>query len=68
MPTIEHSALGHILWFVGMVASVFAVLVTVGDLGLTNMFPEGQRWWQWPSRVAALALFAAFVLFHPFGA
>lgn len=61
------NALFAIAWFVGLSVSVLLVFEFVGNAGITRMFPEGRRWWHLPVQLASLTLFAAVVLFHPFG-
>jgi hypothetical protein len=60
------SALLTILWFLGTCVSVWCVFHFIGFTGLTNMFPEGRRDWHLPAQLATLAVFATFVLNHPF--
>lgn len=59
-------ALGAIVWFVSLLASVATIALTFGNIEITHMFPEGKRWWHFWSRLGALALFAGVVLIHPF--
>lgn len=60
------AAILGIVWFVCLLISVFLVLEFVGNLHLVSMFREGKKWWMWPGRIVALAIFAAVVHFHPF--
>lgn len=53
-------------WFIGFVVSILGVYQFVGMHLMVSFFPEGKRWWQIPAQIVSLALFAAFVLFHPF--
>jgi len=55
-----------ITWFAGLLISVALLHLTFGNAMLVSMFPEGQRWWFWPSRIAAMLFFSAVVHFHPF--
>lgn len=55
----------QILWFIGLLVSIYAIFVTVGMQGLVGMFPEGKRWWHLPSQLLSLAVFSIFVLYHP---
>ena len=59
------SALLAIGWAVWLFMAVVLVLDVVGWRGLTNMFPEGWRWWHLPAQLATLAHFAAVVHFNP---
>ncbi|WP_458717029.1 hypothetical protein [Pseudomonas gregormendelii] len=59
------AALG-IFWFVGLLLSIYAIFQTVGSAMMVNFFPEGRRWWQFPSQLVSLAVFAAFCINHPF--
>ena len=54
------------LWLVWLLASVWGVFQTVGAHLMVMYFPEGKRWWLFPSQIIALAFFAAAVHFHPF--
>lgn len=60
------SALIGILWFVAMLVSIGLIYMTWGNAMLVQMFPEGRKWYDMPSRLASLAVFAAVVHFHPF--
>lgn len=55
-------------WAVALAVSVMAIFALVGMHGMVSFFPEGRRWWQLPAQLLSLALFAAVVLNHPFGA
>jgi hypothetical protein len=59
-------ALLTIVWFLSLLISVDLIFVFVGFSGMTQMFPEGKRWWHFPVQLLTLAIFAAVVLFHPF--
>jgi len=59
-----------VTWY--MVAWGLALLVTnyfmwcfMSYRGLTNMFPEGKRWWHLPAAWTAILAFATVVWFHP---
>lgn len=56
-----------LLWVVGTVISILAIYQTVGCHLMVSYFPEGKRWWIFPSQLVALSVFAAFMAFHPFG-
>jgi hypothetical protein len=62
------SALLAIGWAAGLLASIAGIYLTWGNAQLVSMFPEGWRWWMPWTRFLALAVFAAIVLIHPFGA
>lgn len=55
-----------ILWFVGLIVSIFLVFELVGCASMVRMFPEGRRWWMLPAQWGSLAFFAAMVLLNPF--
>jgi hypothetical protein len=59
-------ALKVILWLGWLWISWRSVFVFVGAEDMTQMFPEGRRWWLLPSQIASLGMFAACVLCHPF--
>ncbi len=59
------SVLYAILWLLAVFISVGAIYLTVGSWALTQMFPEGQRWWHMWARIAALMLFAAIIKANP---
>jgi hypothetical protein len=59
------SLLYPIIWFVLMFISTKAVFVFVGMSSLVSMFPEGRRWWQFPSQIISLCIFALLVLSNP---
>lgn len=42
------------------------VFQLIGYAGLTRMFPEGKRIWNFPAQLASLAFFAMMVLLNPF--
>jgi hypothetical protein len=54
------------LWLAWLLVSVLGVFQTVGVRLMVMYFPEGRRWWLFPSQIIALAVFAAAVHFHPF--
>lgn len=58
----ELMAIGWAVWFVVAIATVYA---TVGNCGLTNMFPEAKRWWHTPTEFVALIFFGIGVLQNP---
>lgn len=60
-------ALKIIGWFVLLLLSIAAVFNLVGMRLMVGYFPEGRRWWMLPAQLLSLAVFAAIVLFHPFG-
>jgi hypothetical protein len=55
-----------ITWFAGLLVSTALLHFTFGNAMLVSMFPEGRRWWFWPSRIAAMLVFAGLVHLHPF--
>jgi hypothetical protein len=55
-----------IAWFIGLLISIWVFYGTFGNAMLVDYFPEGRRWWMWPSRIAAMMYFAALVHWHPF--
>lgn len=59
-------AIFGIIWAVGILISTALLYLTFGNAMLVDMFPEGRRWWFWPSRFAAMLFFAAVIHFHPF--
>lgn len=60
------TALIAIGWAVALLFAVGTLQLTLGDWQLTNMFPEGKRWYHPFGRLLAMALFAAVVLANPF--
>lgn len=60
------SAVLGISWAIMLIIAAQAIRVTYGNAGLVAMFPEGRRWWMPWSRLLALAVFAAVVLWNPF--
>ena len=55
-----------VAWIVALVVAIEIVMIALAYGGLLLMFPKQRRWWQLPAELAALALFAAVVLNHPF--
>ena len=55
-------AIGWALW---LLAAALGIYGTVGNAALVAMFPEGKRWWHFPSEVIALCHFALVVLYNP---
>lgn len=60
------SSLYVIGWLALLLISISAIFILVGIRSMVAFFPEGWRWWQLPSQLAALGFFATVVLFHPF--
>lgn len=54
-----------ILWFIGLLSSMFILFETLGWTGLIRMFPEGRRWWILPVQWTSIAYFASMVHFNP---
>lgn len=48
------------------IGSAVMVFQLIGYAGLTRMFPEGKRIWNFPAQLASLAFFAMMVLLNPF--
>lgn len=59
------TALLAIGWAFATLFSVVMIYASFSNRGLTQMFPEGRRWYHAPLRLLSLALFAALVLFNP---
>lgn len=57
-----------IVWSLLLLISVAGIYQTIGLHLMVQYFPEGKRWWMFPSQIVALAVFAAVITFHPFGA
>lgn len=55
-----------LLWFPLLFVSVIAVFQLVGTRLMVCYFPEGRRWWMFPSQLLSLVAFAAIVINHPF--
>lgn len=62
------TALVGIGWAALLLIAVLGIYATWGNAQLVAMFPEGRRWWMPWTRLVSLGVFAAVVLFHPFGA
>lgn len=59
------SELKVISWFLWLYASYVLVLVTVGSRRLTQMFPEGHRWWHGWAEFFAMVFFGLAAIFNP---
>jgi len=53
-------------WFISTLSSIWLIFAFVGMNGITDMFPEGKRWWHLPAQLGTIAFFAVMVLLHPF--
>ena len=56
-----------IIWFLWLLATIWAIFAFVGMSGIVELFPESRRWWHLPSQLLSIGHFAIVVLCHPFG-
>lgn len=54
-----------VAWFCGLIASFVLIYASFGSWGLTQMFPEGRKWWDLPFRAAALIFYALIIRSAP---
>lgn len=52
-------------WLVAMAVSIFMIYATFGSWGLTQMFPEGRKWYDLPLRALALVVYAIVLHYMP---
>lgn len=59
------SALIAIVWFIAVIIAILAVKEFSRMEALVRLFPEGRRWWIFPSFLASLTAFGLLARFNP---
>jgi hypothetical protein len=53
------------IWLVVFVFSIMLLFHFIGIARLTDMFPEGRRWWHIWAQLSAIAFYTIIVLINP---